>query len=115
MQAAQDAADGSATEMQHLGDVHAGPTQTTQDLNELGKEFMRPSRGMARSRGSVAQARTTLFLVTPNPLASGMSIDLELGCHRVQGLLVFEDSEGKLLSTKQGKSGILMEVHSVVS
>jgi hypothetical protein len=44
-----------------------------------------------------------------------MTIDLELGCHRVQGLLVFENSEGKLLSTKQGKSGILMDVHSVVS
>jgi hypothetical protein len=100
--------------MESLRDVHTGPALTTQDLHKLGDELVGPARRVVRTGRAVAQASATFLLITKNPLASRMGIDFELGRGRVQSLLSGKDDENQLLSTKEGKSGILVDVHSVV-
>lgn len=99
--------------MQDERDVHAGPALTTQNLHELSEKFMGVAATVVRPRGAVLETGTTFLLIAANPFTGGMRIDLELGGGRVQGLLPTENGENQLLSTNQGESGILVDVHSV--
>ena len=66
-----------------------------------------------RARTAIAQASAALSLVTADPFAGGLGADFELGCSRVQSPTPQEYGLGQLLSTMRGKSGILVDVHSV--
>ncbi len=113
VQATENAADGSGAEPEIAGDALAGPALAAEGF-DLAEEFGRSGTAQTmRSRAAVAQAAGSRALVTPYPFTGGLEADFELGCSRVQSQTLKENRLGQLLSTMQGKSGILVDVHSL--
>ena len=66
-----------------------------------------------RSGAVIAESRRTLLLKAAHPFAHRPGRDPELGRDPRQGVVVSKNGNDELLSTKDGESGILVDVHSV--
>jgi len=111
VQAAENAADGSATEAGTLRDMHPGVTLAAQELDLLnGLWGGGPVEAMG-TRTAIGQGMSGLGAA--DPLGRGLGTELELGCSRVQGPTLETNQLGQSLSTMKRESGILVDVHSV--
>ena len=70
------------------------------------------ARTAAGPRGAIAQSGWALQTVAPHPLGDGLGSDLEAGRGPLQGH-ASGHALHQLFSTAQGKSGILVDNHSV--
>ncbi len=113
VEAAQDAADGGATESGGQRDAQPGPALATQPFHQVPLLGRTTTRRAQRTGRSILQAQTSLLLITPDPLGCGFGADFELGCSRVQSQRPGKNFIGQLPSQNGSESGILVEVHSM--
>jgi len=111
--ALQDAANGGRAETRRASNAAASPTLATEYFHLLDQRRRGGPVKTVGTRTAIVESREAAGLITANPFGSGARTDLELGCSRVQGQSLRHDGLHQRLSTTKGKSGILMDVHSI--
>ena len=111
-QAAKNAADGGPAATCKAGNMQAGKALATQLFDLLDLVERRTARRAMRARGTVQETGSPLLLVATYPFGGSTGADAESGGRRLQRRSLHQDTLRQLLSTKEGKSCILMKVHS---
>ncbi len=110
---AQDATDSGPAQSQRLRDPPAVVAQPAKSQN-LFYESRRGGTGRSvRTRSSIAQPGTSQLTVAAHPFGRRPGADVEAGRGQLQRQALFHHSSGKLLSTMNRQSGILVIVHSI--
>jgi len=112
MSALQNAADGGGTKLGGLGDPIGGIKLAPQGDHFFGKRRRSSARAAPGTRRTIKQTGRTLMAEAMYPLGGGLRSDVEVGGRQLQrhstSYMLYQ-----ILSTAQGKSCILVDVHSI--
>jgi hypothetical protein len=111
-QAAKNTANGGPAATGKAGNVQTGEALAAQMFHLLDLMERNTARRAMRTRGTVQETGSALLLVSADPLGGSMGADVEGGGRRLQRRSLQQDTLCQLLSTNEGKSCILMKVHS---
>ncbi len=112
MDAAQDSTDGCGTESGGAGDLIAGRMLSAQ-FDDAVDQFGGCGAWTAQwARGTVAEPLGAQGVEATDPLGGGLGSHQKATCSGAEGV-AGEYKLGQLLSTAKGKSGILVDVHSI--
>lgn len=111
-EAAENATNGSTAQARRLGNMEAGEALAPQLFDALRQRLSGTTWRAMRSRGVIVQTRRTFQLIAAGPLGGGADANIEGSGGSFQSHPLKKDGLSQLLSTDEGKSCILVNVHS---